>query len=89
MYLVDAIVAVAILRRVLAVLASLAAAHHPHRLASPPVLGLRARLVIHGRVTVQCQRPVSQTTLSVNTPSDVHITLATPKKPTSTISPNC
>ena len=57
MHLVDAIVAVALLRGILADASSLGAPHHPHWLPRTPVPGLRPVLVVDGGVTVQRQGP--------------------------------
>jgi len=56
-HLVDAVVAVPLLGGVFAVLAALAAAHHPHRLPLLPVLGLGSIFVVDGDVTVESHGP--------------------------------
>lgn len=56
-YLIDAVISVAFLWAVFAVFATLAAANHPDRFASLPVLGISPVLIVHRCVAVQCQRP--------------------------------
>lgn len=58
LYLVNAIVAVPLLRCVFADASSFGATHHPHRLPRPPVSGLRSIFVIQRCVAVQGQSPV-------------------------------
>lgn len=60
-HLVDAVVAVSLLGGVLADAPPLGAAHHPHRLPRPPVLGLGSEFVVERRVTVEGQRPAEGT----------------------------
>lgn len=55
-HLVDAIVAVSLFGGVLADAPPLGAAHHPHWLPRPPVLGLCSEFVVERRVTVESQR---------------------------------
>lgn len=56
-HLVDAVVAVSLLGGILADAPPLGAAHHPHRLPRPPVLGLGSEFVIERRVAVEGQCP--------------------------------
>lgn len=58
-HLVNAVVAVAVFGRVLAVFASFGAAHDSHRFPSFPVFGLGAFLLIHRRVAVQSKSPAN------------------------------
>lgn len=62
LYLVNPIIAVALLRSVLADASALGAAHDPHRLPRAPVPGLRAILVVQRCVTVQGQCPAEEVT---------------------------
>lgn len=59
-HLVDAVVAVSLFGGVFADAPPLGAAHHPHRLPCPPVLGLGSEFVIEWCVAVEGQRPADR-----------------------------